>query len=472
MSVGRAIFWNEGLYLTPQHFQRQDWHQQQRLRAWMRAVAPDGWGVASLSLRAAALAVGTLEVAACEVITREGTLIRGGVDVADGNAMLPVRQLSGQRGGAGSISLYLALPRADPAAANILDEEALHRPNTTPRRFIRRHSDHADLYEPQAGDKAIIHYADHYVRLIVDGDPEAAALADWEYLEIARLDLKADGALVPAAGFIPSCLHIAASPALRQMASDLRDLIHQRTREFASLKSEAVVQGQASRSQDVMRHVILLALNRAWGSLSVMMEDEKAHPRQLHHALRLILAELSTFTPDLDALGDMPGRQGTTERITYDHGDLTGSFTPLVQMIRRIVTGLSISNEDEVRLAYDGRAFGAAIPPAFFGNAHARYYLLVDTALAEEQLQTALVDHGKLVEAAALNDAIARNLRGVPLKLQSAPPGDLPPRAHTVCLRIDQTNPLWQRIGQTGQIRYMADALAVDDMVLLVRTTG
>ena len=46
MSYSAKVLWGEGLFLRPQHFQRQDAYHEARLFESVRAIQPYNWGVA------------------------------------------------------------------------------------------------------------------------------------------------------------------------------------------------------------------------------------------------------------------------------------------------------------------------------------------------------------------------------------------------------------------------------------------
>ena len=56
------ILWGEGLFLRPQHFQRQDLYHEARLAEFSRAAHPYLWGVRKLKIDSDALASGCAAV--------------------------------------------------------------------------------------------------------------------------------------------------------------------------------------------------------------------------------------------------------------------------------------------------------------------------------------------------------------------------------------------------------------------------
>lgn len=72
----RPIFWGQGMFLQPQHFQPQDGYHEARLRYALQLLYPFCWGVQALSINETALRNFLVEVEQCELITSEGTPVR------------------------------------------------------------------------------------------------------------------------------------------------------------------------------------------------------------------------------------------------------------------------------------------------------------------------------------------------------------------------------------------------------------
>ena len=63
MSYSAKVLWGEGLFLRPQHFQRQDAYHEARLFESIQAIQPYNWGVRSVRIDRDALGSNVLRVA-------------------------------------------------------------------------------------------------------------------------------------------------------------------------------------------------------------------------------------------------------------------------------------------------------------------------------------------------------------------------------------------------------------------------
>src|SRR4051794_29801280 len=75
MNRSSKILWGEGLFLRPQHFQRQDLYHETRLIEFGHAVHPYLWGIRALKFDTDALCAGLLRVTEISAILPDGESI-------------------------------------------------------------------------------------------------------------------------------------------------------------------------------------------------------------------------------------------------------------------------------------------------------------------------------------------------------------------------------------------------------------
>ncbi|MEP7038286.1 MAG: type VI secretion system baseplate subunit TssK, partial [Acidobacteriota bacterium] len=75
MSKYRKIVWNEGMLLTPHHFQQWDNYYEELLSSRLRAVMPYEYGVLDLQVNNEAVANGNFQITNCYAVLPDGLLI-------------------------------------------------------------------------------------------------------------------------------------------------------------------------------------------------------------------------------------------------------------------------------------------------------------------------------------------------------------------------------------------------------------
>src|SRR6185369_15177659 len=75
MSRYRKVVWNEGMLLTPHHFQQWDNYHEELLNARLASLAPYEWGVLELQVNRESIANGYFEVLRCSAVMPDGLLL-------------------------------------------------------------------------------------------------------------------------------------------------------------------------------------------------------------------------------------------------------------------------------------------------------------------------------------------------------------------------------------------------------------
>ena len=107
------VLWQEGMFLSPQHFQQADRFHQGQLAQVLHAVAGFAYGIQHLDVDRQALAAGDLGLLAGDGVFPDGTPFR----FSDPNELPPARPIAEHLGPNDSrIAVYLALPSTPPGA--------------------------------------------------------------------------------------------------------------------------------------------------------------------------------------------------------------------------------------------------------------------------------------------------------------------------------------------------------------------
>ena len=100
------VFWGEGLFLRPQHFQRQDAYHESRLHDIAQTLHPYGWGCRRVRFDPQALGHNTLRALDLSVVFPDGELF----DTPTHDALPAPLSLKDLPAGTQSTVVHLALP--------------------------------------------------------------------------------------------------------------------------------------------------------------------------------------------------------------------------------------------------------------------------------------------------------------------------------------------------------------------------
>ena len=432
----RPIFWGQGMFLQPQHFQQQDCYHEARLRHYLHWLFPFCWGVKALVINETALQTFVFEVEQCELVTWDGTIIRFQAEPFPSNARIVPRAFEKALDPGGKpLGVYLGLKRLRQDDRNVealVDVANNSVEAETSRRFRLREVETPDLLAGD-GQSCTLEYLVHDIKILFEGDATIHT-QDYELIKIAELLRATDGpGAVLSKRYIPPALAVCASPVLEALLKEVRDLLTAKGRELADYKRQhhmRAVEISVFMLQTVNRYIPLFHHH---------LEVRETHPSILYALLRQCIGELSTFSETVSVLGGpLPA---------YRHDQLWECFDAAVRVAKELINGLARGPQYITPLVFDGKYFSAELERQFF-EGNNRYYLSVKIDMPSRELERHLTETGKVCTREEMAALLQRALPGLPLRYLEAPPEELPRRAHCSYFELDHRGALWNRIAQ------------------------
>ena len=115
MSRYRRVVWNEGMLLTPHHFQQSDNYHEDLLNSRITSLIPYEWGILDLQINRDAIANGFVEILSCSGVWPDG-LSMSFPQMGAAPDPRPVEDHFSSS--ANSLDVYLAIPSKRVGAAN------------------------------------------------------------------------------------------------------------------------------------------------------------------------------------------------------------------------------------------------------------------------------------------------------------------------------------------------------------------
>ncbi|MDR1241857.1 MAG: type VI secretion system baseplate subunit TssK [Deltaproteobacteria bacterium] len=433
MNGHRPVFWTQGLFLHPQHFQAGDDELQRHITPFRQYGLPYFWGVRRLAWRDAAIE-GALEIERLEAVFPSGAVVNAPYD-----ASLPPLALSGDwplPDKAGTLYLGLALPNS--AGNNAAPAGAY-----SGTRFIYSETPEQmpDVYgTAPAAPVQRLAYAPVLVR-----DVDLEHYPDFERFPIAlvrRIGERIE--LDPY--FIPPLLCLDASARLAGLVQEIQDMALSCAGRLAGYKNTE--SGGSADLAFMINFTTLGVLNRHIPLLAHLRSGPNTHPWHIHGALRQFAGELSTFFDDVDCLGRSAASDGFAD---YLHENPQASFETLCSLLRKFLNDLGLGASKTLVLKPEPPYFTAEIPENFFSPA-CKYWLSIRCDSLTESMAENFPRFSKLGTPDRLNTIIAKAVSGVPLtRLRSAPPGFIQ-KATAAWYSIDAGHPFWQNIVKQSRL--------------------
>lgn len=443
MNQYRPVFWHQGLFLQPQHFQLNDLYQQERLLPFQRYLHPHFWGVARMVLQSSALPNGKCEIESGEFLFPDGSFVS-----VPGNGVLLARSFDPAEITLDKpFTIYAGLRKWRPRESNVTVVADLTQLAGATTRYVSpaQPEDYPDSYQegPEAKVKTLV----HVVRLLWESEKDE--LADHELIPIARLVRDGDS-IKQAPDFIPPVIGLEGSAELYRLVRDIRDELTARALQIEVYKTP--VHGESEFDPSLMRYKLALrTLARYVPLLMHYSETPSIHPWDMYGVLRSFAGELSTFGMRLNLLGE--DAQGNRQIPAYDHQRLGQCFERLRRLITELLNEITIAPQFKVDMQFDGVCHTAMIPPRFLEEPN-DYYLVFNLKTPLEQHLDSIGTAAKLGARNTVESLVERSLPGIAFRYVPVPPPGLPRRANTHYMRIDTRDSQWPDVERSRELGF------------------
>lgn len=456
MNIDQPLYWHQGLFLQPQHFQQNDARIEQRLARTTELVHPYPWGLISLRINEAALVARQCLIDQLSVRFPEGTLAE-----YPGNAVLEARSIELSEFGNGR-TLYVGLRRLLPGDANAQVFENLADAVRAEARFAVPADSEVVADRLGNSPEARLRPMSYVLRLFWEDELEH--LSVYELLPIARLELDGDRAR-PGPRYVPPCVNLAASPILMQTLREVRDELVGRARQLEVYKQPGEARRGDVDGTQVNRLMALAVFNRYGPLLTHYLETPQLSPWHLYGTLRQLVGELSLFSDRCDMLGQSPDGRGLVP--AYKHEEAGATIISLVSLVAQLLNEITVSSEFLVRLQLQDGLYQAELPEGFFGPRH-RYFLMARSESDPATVAEMLALDGKLGAPSVIENLVNRALPGVELIYLQVPAQGLPRVAGALYFRLESLSDEWETIQHDRQAAFFMPQAIADLVIDLV----
>ena len=434
MKGHRPVFWSQGLFLQPQHFQAADEATTRQIDLLRLYGLPYFWGVRRLVFSGSAPDK-AVSIERLEAVFPSGAAVN--VPFDSSLAPLALGRDWPAPDKPGTLYLGLALPKS--GGANAAPESA-----DEFTRFVYAEDPEPvpDIYGSSAPSSVQrLKYAPILIR-----DTDLERYADFERLPLARLR-RAGEQIEFDPHFMPPLLCLDAHPRLNWLVRKIQDTALSCAERLSGYKT--TVGAEAPDMRFVLNFTALGLLNRQIPTLAHLQSAPNAHPWSIYGALRVFAGELSTFHDHLDCLGRTSAApEGLPD---YNHDDPQACFEPLAELLTKLLANLGLEESRVLQLLPRPPYFTADLPEGFF-SASGRYWLSIRADTLTESLAGDFPRFAKIGAQDRLNLIIAKAVSGVPLTGTPVPPPGFRKRSDTAWYSLDTAHPLWLNIVKQGKI--------------------
>lgn len=417
------MFWGEGLFLRPQHFQRQDAYHEARIQDLARSLQPFPWGLRRLRFDPQSLAGGSVRALELSAIFPDGETYE-----APAHDQLPdALSLTDLPAGVQSTTVHLALPLLREHGGNCGNGEA-----GAPQSVRYRQANLAtpDLYTDAA--EAELGYLQKAVRLLTDDQPRDA----YTTLPVARVRRTATGGFEFDDAFMPPALHLQASAPLSLHLRRLLDALQAKVDALYGLHREPSQNIIEFRSGDIASFWLLHTASSAYAALSHLFRHGDFHPERLHQELLRLAGALLTFTKAY-GLSDLPH---------YDHARPEEGFERLFGIIRELLDTVISARYFRIALSEVKPSFHLGRIDSQRIDDHSAFYLGVGADMPGPELVQTVPVRFKVGAPDDVEKCVLSALPGIKLVHAAQVPAAIPVRPGSYYFAVEARGPLYERM--------------------------
>ncbi|WP_434031766.1 type VI secretion system baseplate subunit TssK [[Pseudomonas] boreopolis] len=441
------VFWGEGLFLRPQHFQRQDAYHEARLHDLAQTLHPYGWGCRRSRFDPQALGHGTLRPLDLSAVFADGETF----DAPAHDALPDPLSLKDLPAGIQSTVVHLALPLLREDGDNCASEGD----GQTARYRQVNHPTH-DLFTDAA--EAELAYLGKAARLLTDDQPRDAYVT----VPVARVRRTSTGGFELDEDFIPACAQIAASPSLLRELRGMLDSLQAKVDALYGLHRQPSQHIIEFRSGDIASFWLLHTVNASFGALSHLFHHPQLHPERLHQEMLRMAGALLTFS-NAYQLNDLP---------RYQHDRPEPGFRRLFEIVRELLDTVISARYFQIALSEVKPSFHLGRLDSQRIDEDAAFYLGVSADLPAQELVQTVPVRFKVGAPDDVEKCVLSALPGVKLAHAAQVPAAIPVRPGSYYFQLDARGALYERMLKAQSIMIYVPAGIHDLKMELIAVTS
>nr|WP_315189177.1 type VI secretion system baseplate subunit TssK [uncultured Albidiferax sp.] len=428
MNQTSKVLWGEGLFLRPQHFQRQDCYHEGRLHQTASALHPYAWGVGRLQVDQDALANNSLRLLELMVIFQDGEILKAPDDDDLPDAVTLADLPPAQQ----SITYFAALPALKPFGGNF----SVGANSSQSTRYTQTSRETPDLFTDAT--QAELTYLKKAVRLVSELEPRDAYVC----LPVVRLRRAVAGGFELDPNFVPPSLSIGSAPLIALKLRRLLDALQAKVNALYGHHREPSKNVVEFRSGDISSFWLLHTASTAYASLTHFQNHPMLHPERLFEQLLGLTGSLMTFSKNY-ALGDLPA---------YQHQDPGPSFAKLDTIIRELLDTVISSRYFAIALSEAKPSYHHGMLDSGKIDERTAFYLAVSAGIPAVELIDIVPLRFKTGAPEDVEKFVLAAMPGVKLVYSPQVPAAVPVRPDTYYFAIESKGTMFDRMLQAQSI--------------------
>ncbi len=416
----RRVVWNEGMLLSPHHFQQSDNYHEELLNSRIAALLPYEWGILELHLNRDAIANGYVELLSCSGVMPDGMA----VELPLIGRLPDARAVEGRFSPtADRLDVHLAIPAASHGAANF--QASGGEPSPT-LRYLQEKGEVVDETTGDIEGVQQIALARGNFRLLFSDELREG----YSSIKIAELTRTATGQLALVESYVPPALSVNASPWLGNLLRQIVEFLVAKSRSLGERRRQGPGGQVSFNAAELTDFWMLHTVNTAIPIMAHLFRTRVLHPERLYTEMAALVGSLMSFTLE----------RHPKDIVRYEHTDLYNTFRQLDAEIRFLLSQQPSERCVPIPLTRTREA-------VYVGQVNderllkeAEFILAVGAQRPEGELIARVPEAIKIADRDGIDAVINNALPGVNLRHVSPPPAAVPARVGLHYFRLDRND--------------------------------
>ena len=451
MNKFKSIYWHQGLFLKPHHFQYLQAQQQEEYIKLREHIQPYFWGVSKVDINMKELLNSKIVIETLEMVFMDGTSVS-----LPKNSVISSRSFGTVFNETDDdIQVYIGLKSFNENVPNVTELNSFDNLENINTRYVSNSEPTSanNLYHDD--ESAEVQFMDYCLKIFFDD--EIKNLNGYQILPLAKIKKQSDQ-IVLSNTYTAPLLDIKADINLLEMIKTIqRDLSsHLLQLHEYKLPSNIILQ-----EANYLKYVMALQVLSPYApKLNHMLKLPNLHPWKFYEVFLELVAVLSTFSNRVNAFGKLDN--GNTLIRDYDHLNLYECFSEVKLLIKELLDVIIIGPEFVLPFTKEETSFTLDCPVSIF-QAKYRYFLLFKTPTDQENMTKAFSEFAKIAASSEIDTIVERSLLGLKFEPYPMTIQGLPQRAESVTFELQTDDDRWNAIQQTQNITIEFDE-ALDDV--------
>lgn len=451
MSNIKPIYWHQGLFLKPHHFQYLQAYSTESNNTRQENKTPYAWGVSKFSVDKKELLTKNFVIEELEIVFVDGTVVNLPHDavVQSRNFSTLYEDLESD------LTIYVGLKNFSENNINVTELNSYENLENVDTRFVTKGeaSSVNNLYHED--ESAQVQFMDYCLKIFFED--EIKNLNSYQLIPIAKIERKGEDIFLNEK-YVAPLLEAKANTSFFELINSIQKDLTFRAFQLEEYKNPSSNIGEEPNYLKYLMALQSLAIFVP--KIKHMSKAESLHPWYYYELFVQLVGVLSTYSTRVNIFGKLDSGKYLIQE--YNHLNLYEIFYEIKLLVTELLDSIIIGPDYILPFVKNETTFTLDCPVSIF-QAKYRYFLIVKTPSEANELQESFARFAKVASSNEIEMIVERSLVGLPFEKYEMSIQGLPQRSDSCYFELTSDDAQWGHIQQSQNMTIEFDD-ALDDV--------